>query len=113
MPRLEKLKEIAGSILYLLEKEKINSIENLKERLGKSFGVKWTNHRIKIEPRTFELGTEYTIKYIIPNREIPIEIRINPNCNYSNLIINNDWVHMLLFGGSIPRIKEELENLYQ
>jgi len=125
----EKLKQIVGDVLDFLKREDINSIESLEKRLGESFDVKRGDHIIQIESRPSESGSEaYTISYIIPAGGIPIEIRLNPNLNYSKIIIKtksglNDYKPFtsdyfgniiqdkIINGCSIPEIKRELEKL--
>jgi len=125
----EKLKEIAKSVLDFLEKENIDSIGSLFSRLGESFNIKGEDHIIQIELRPSESGTEaYTISYIAPRGGIPIEIRMNPNFNYSKIIIkansglddyksfDSDYFGNIIQGKtlnkcSIPSIKKELKKL--
>ena len=125
----EKLKEIARSILDLLEKENIDSIGSLFSRLGESFNIKREDHIIQIESRPSESESEaYTISYIIPTGGIPLEIRMNHDLNYSNIIVKtnsglkdytsfafdyfgNRIQNKEIKGCSIPIIKKELEEL--
>ena len=125
----EKLKQIARSVLDFLKREDINSIESLEKRLGESFDIKRGDHIIQIESRPSESGGEaYTIIYIIPAGGIPIEIRLNPNLDYSKIIVKtksglNDYKPFasdyfgniiqdkIIKGCSISGIKKELEEL--
>ena len=124
-----KLEQIARSVLDFLERENINSIGSLFSRLGESFNIKGEDHIIQIESRPSESGSEaYTISYIIPDGGIPLEIRMNPDFNYSNIIVKtnsglNDYTSFAfdyfgnriqnkeIKGCSIPIIKKELEEL--
>ena len=112
-----------------LEREDISSIGSLFSRLGESFNIKGEDHIIQIESRPSESGTEaYTISYIIPDGGIPIEIRMNPDFNYSKIIVKtksrlNDYASFIsdyfgniiqnkkMNGCSISGIKRELEKL--
>lgn len=125
----EKLKEIAKSVLDLLERESIDSIGSVFSRLGESFKIKGENHRIQIESRSSKSGTgAHTISYIIPGGGIPIEIRLNPDFNYSKIIVKTEsklngytFFNSDCFGNilqdkvmgrySISGIKKELEKL--
>ena len=124
-----KLKEIAKSVLDFLEKENIDTIGSLFSRLGESFNIKESDHIIQIESRSSESGSEaYTISYIAPKAGIPIEIRMNPNFNYSKIIVKtkpkligyipiisdyfgNFIQHKRIGCCSILEIKKELEKL--
>jgi len=125
----EKLKEIARSVLNLLERENIDSIGSLFSRLGESFDIKGKDHIIQIELRPSKSGTEaYTISYINPKGGIPIEIRMNSDFNYSKIIVKtksklkkyksfiSDYFGNLIQDKtirrcSISKVKKELEKL--
>jgi len=125
----EKLKEIAKSVLDFLEKENIDSIGSLFSRLGESFNIKGKDHIIQIELRPSTSETEaYTISYIAPRGGIPIEIRMNPDFNYSRIFVkteseldnyipvSSDYFGNIIQdkkidGCSILTIKKELEKL--
>jgi len=125
----EKLRQIARSILDLLEREDISSIGSVFSRVGESFHIKGEDHIIQIESRPSESGSEaYTISYIIPDGGIPLEIRMNSNFNYSRIFVKtesglDDYIHVAsdyfgniiqdkkIGGCSIPIIKKELEKL--
>jgi len=125
----KKLGQIARNVLDFLEREDINSIKSLEKRLGESFDVKREDHIIQIELRPSESGSKaYTISYIMPRGGIPIEIRMNPDFNYSKIIVKTkpkltDYIPLIFdyFGNiiqdksiescSILEIKKELEKL--
>ncbi|UZE94062.1 MAG: hypothetical protein IB618_00605 [Candidatus Pacearchaeota archaeon] len=123
-------KKIIRNFLTFLEKENISYVADLEQRLDKKFSIdKNPGEYIAIEMRPSNFDTKaYTISYIIPNKGIPIEIKINKALGYSQIIIKRDRVlpsyslfHIDIFGNmaqnkelkitKISEIKEELKRL--
>jgi len=85
----EKLGKIAKDILNFLEKEEINSIQNLEGRLGEFFGV-GERGDILIESKISGPKEDYTINYINYELGIPFEIRMNSYTSNSKIIVKTN-----------------------
>jgi hypothetical protein len=85
----KRLKEIASTLLDVMDLEDISSVESLELKIGKEV------HLSKIEPDyvSFEKRPSnnttkaYVISYIVPGGEVPLEIRLNPTLKYTLFIL--------------------------
>ena len=88
----EDLRRYSLGVLGLLEREKIDSIEELKKRLGESFEVPEGIVQLEQAPSGLNPipdSIAYTMSYIIRGKGIPLEVRLNPTVNYSLIIIKS------------------------
>ena len=84
------LKEIASELLDILSREKINSNENLEERVGFNHKTLKGN-RVSIGISNYNGRTEaYCIYYVVEGAGISIGIRINPEMDHNAYIIKCD-----------------------
>ena len=88
----EEIGKYSSQILELFVREKINSIQGLEKRLGKSFEVQ--GGIVKLEERPsgsgpIPTGLAHTISYIVEGKGIPIEIRLNLTDNYVFMIVKS------------------------
>ena len=86
----EELKKTAERFHETLEREKIESVGDLEKNLGKTFVVAGSEENIFIEMRPSNHGTmAYTVSYNHPLTGIPMELKINPSQEYSQVIIKS------------------------
>ncbi|MEK6897095.1 MAG: hypothetical protein AABW93_01045 [Nanoarchaeota archaeon] len=83
------LQKYSSEILGMIEREKIGSISELEEKIGESFPT--PEGLIQLESRPSTKGSlAITISYIIDGKGIPIEIRLNPEQNYSLFFVKSE-----------------------
>jgi hypothetical protein len=85
----KELKIIAGNFSDFLRKQRINCTSELEDRMGTSLQIQGkVNDRIMFNTRPSKLGSfAYTISYIRKDEGIPMELKLNPNLNYTYVLI--------------------------
>ena len=81
----KEIGEYSSQILELLERERIDSIERLEKRLGKSFEVQ--DGIVKLEKIPSELepaptGSTHIISYIAQDKGVLIQVKLNLKEDY-------------------------------
>ncbi|MBI2632468.1 hypothetical protein HYW75_05680 [Candidatus Pacearchaeota archaeon] len=79
----------AKSLIKFLEKRKIDSANNLDNIVGKSFPLKDSfpdTIEVSIRPSN-DRTIAYTISYVSLINGVPLEVKINPELNYSRVIV--------------------------
>ena len=85
--RKTDIQKYSSQILELLEREKIKSLRDLQNRLGDSFLT--PEGQIFLDAIPFSTLTVHILKYVIPSRVTPIEVRLNPTYGHSDIIIKS------------------------
>lgn len=107
------LRRISKNFLTILDKEKIMSVNDLEAKLGKEFlsdedGAVQEYVSILNIPSNQD-AMAFTVSYVRPGTGIPIELKINPVLDYSQVIIKaKDMI-----GGYLPFGSDEFDNIYQ
>ncbi len=84
----QEIKQMAKKFLSVLDREGIQTNEDLEEKLGKNFTLENSQDFISIVSRPSNCETiAYTISYTRPGTGIPIELEINEQLNYSQIIL--------------------------
>ncbi len=104
----------AGIFLGFLDEMGIESNEDLEARIGQSYlladeiggEVMINKNRTK---QSIPASLSYCVSYVVKGIGIPIELRINPNLNYSHLILKVQKV----FDGYEPFSKDNFDNIVQ
>lgn len=93
---LEEISIIAEKILNFLEKESINSENDIRSRVGKIVILENNDYLVFDKKEHFPpkhlLSTSYIIDYSREGSGIPIEIRVNKISDYTNFIIKTDEI---------------------
>lgn len=119
-------------MLDLFEREGIDSIVGLQERLGESFKVHGAVIQLETRPggkTILPTDIAYTVSYIIQDTGIPIEIRMNSKSAYSKITLKlgdliqgynpffedgqGNIIQEKMLGFSFDEITEELRRLNQ
>lgn len=84
------LKKYAGKLLKVLDSEGIKTTRDLEAcvKVGKSLEIDGERIEFSLRPSNFETRT-YTMDYIIPNKGIIIQLKINPSMKYLTVITKN------------------------
>ena len=83
----EKFRKIASNLLGLLDREEINSIEDLEKKIGRKYDIS-SGEYIELFMRPSNSETfAHIISYIWEGSGIPIEARINTKLGYLQMII--------------------------
>ena len=106
-----RLQKIARALLDFLDNNKISSLKDLEQYLGKTFPLSERNRRwIEISLMPSNLGTEaYTISFIWSGIGIPLETRINSELNYAQVIVKAKEI----FGDYMPFAVDKNGNVAQ
>ena len=88
----EDIGRYSTEMLDLIDREKIDSVEGLQARLGESFEAR--DGIIQLEARPgggslFPTDIVLTMSYILTDKAIPLEIRINQAGDYSRIILKS------------------------
>ena len=89
----KELRKIATNLLSIIDKEKIDCVDSLEEKLRSPLMINidmGDNEYVSISKRPSNEGFAYTFSYMTPNSGIPMEIRINPTLNYTKVIIKDE-----------------------
>ena len=127
----KELKKIATNLLSIINKEKIDHVDSLEEKLRSSIMINidmGDGEYVSISKRPSNEAFAYTFSYITPNSGIPMEIRINPTLNYTKVIIKDERLvdgyqkfaidpfgnkvqYLTIKSSDLPFLKIELERL--
>lgn len=123
------LATIAKSFLRLLEQENVTTCQDLERRLGSRHEIKGTRDFISFTRRPSDLNTStYTISYVREGTGVPIELKINADLDYTNIILkftgrlqnyapfaldifDNLIQNRILRSSEMPLLKQELHQL--
>jgi len=85
----DHLKKVARGLLYVLDRENIDTLNDLERRMGERFLLHESIQDFVLLTRTSSNhGTfAYTVSYIMPNTGTPLELKINPQLEYSNIFL--------------------------
>jgi uncharacterized protein YueI len=126
----EYLGRIAENVLKTLDNENVTTSSDLDRIMNQTFLIgENTKEKISVELRPSNLNTTTrVISYITPERGIPLEIRVNEELKYSQIILKGNFnlsgyeaFHQDIFGNiaqnkkldstNISQIKSELKKL--
>ena len=83
----EDIKRFSEGILEIMSDREIDSLENLENNFGE-YPTRKFGEKVIIETRPSNANTRaHTISYTLEGLGIPIEIRINPELDYSLIIL--------------------------
>lgn len=84
-----ELRKIAGNFLGLLERENLRTTNDLEARLGERFLInEEAQDFVSITLRPSNLSTQaYIISYIRSQSGIPVELKVNPILDYTQVIL--------------------------
>ncbi len=85
----QELTRIIDRTLNVLEREKVLSLKDLAENVGKEYELEEVEgESIKITLEPSQMNTKaYRISYIMPDSTVPLEIRINPEFKYTRFVL--------------------------
>ena len=82
----------AHSLLDFLEEKNITQIERLEQMMDAEYAVGENDEYIHLHQRPSNGGTfTYTISYMVSEVGIPIEVKLNSQLGYSQVIVKGDF----------------------
>ncbi len=109
--KTDDIRIFASRFLKVLEEQGVKSTQDLEKLIGKEVEIEQqAPDFLSFEKRPSNLSTmAYTISYIKPESGIPIEIKINSELDYSQVIIKTQE----LIEGYTPFSVDPFENIIQ
>ncbi len=122
------IRQVSSELLKTLEKEKVATEEDLERMMGQTIALK-ENNIVDFQKIPSNFGTmAYTVSYIRPKSGIPLELKINTELDYSQVILKaqtkleqykpftrdgygNIVQNRLFMPGNFNSAKEELKRL--